>query len=239
MSKASKAIEHYLSDSLLRQKLFDKVFCGTDQLDPDDCWEWKSGRARAGAGIMRLKMEDGDKVTVMVSRVSYMLVNGIVGSDTLVCHSCDNPPCFNPNHLFPGTYEDNVHDMIRKGRKVVKRGMENPTSILTDDDVLEIIKMRDDGKTGIEIARSFDIPDSAVYRILNGKLWIGVTGIKRKNPLLEKWERSQEILRLSTDGMTTRDIADRFGMSVSRVNRIKNGDFKTVPKRPIFHPDFA
>jgi hypothetical protein len=35
-----------------------------------------------------------------------------------VLHRCDNPPCFNPEHLFLGTQVDNLADMRAKGRNV-------------------------------------------------------------------------------------------------------------------------
>lgn len=49
-------------------------------------------------------------------RLSYILENGEINSNVLVCHKCDNPPCVNPDHLFIGTAKDNAIDRKNKGR---------------------------------------------------------------------------------------------------------------------------
>lgn len=53
---------------------------------------------------------------VLVHRVAYAQVYGDFDQSLKVCHSCDNPPCCNPAHLFLGTQKDNLRDMFAKGR---------------------------------------------------------------------------------------------------------------------------
>lgn len=59
---------------------------------------------------------DGKKV--LAHRRAYELARGPIPPGMKVCHSCDNPLCCNPAHLFLGTQKDNVQDSITKGRHV-------------------------------------------------------------------------------------------------------------------------
>jgi hypothetical protein len=77
----------------------------------DECWEWLAGKNSRGYGAFKL-----NKKTVTASRISWSLLNGEISSDIFVCHSCDNPSCVNPNHLFVSNNQGNVDDMIRKKR---------------------------------------------------------------------------------------------------------------------------
>lgn len=81
-----------------------------DQSGEDDCWIWKGYRTN---GYGRFQVHD--KI-YLASRIGWELANGPIPKGLLVCHHCDNPPCVNPKHLFLGTYKDNIHDMLRKGR---------------------------------------------------------------------------------------------------------------------------
>ena len=63
-----------------------------------------------------------------VHRIAYWLANGEDPGEMLVCHTCDTPACFNPEHLFLGTAQDNSNDKIAKNRQAF-----HPTFLLTDE----------------------------------------------------------------------------------------------------------
>lgn len=77
------------------------------------CWEWTGARNKQGYGRVTWQGE-----TVGVHRLVGHLVHGmdLRGRHQAARHRCDNPPCFNPQHLLPGSYSDNVRDAIERGR---------------------------------------------------------------------------------------------------------------------------
>src|SRR5258708_29654553 len=77
------------------------------------CWEWTGSINSHGYGTVSIQ-----GVVHGVHRVSASLYLGFdLRSELHVCHKCDNPPCWNPEHLFVGTQSDNSRDMIVKGRR--------------------------------------------------------------------------------------------------------------------------
>lgn len=78
---------------------------------PNGCWNWKGCRTSRGYGRFQVHPK-----TLRAHRVSYFLFNGEFDETLLICHSCDNPSCVNPSHLFIGNSKENVEDMVKKGR---------------------------------------------------------------------------------------------------------------------------
>jgi len=86
-----------------------------DKRGPDECWPWKAGVGGDGYGRVR----NGSKQD-SAHRVSWELNNGPIPDGLHVLHKCDNRPCVNPAHLFLGTHQDNMADMVKKERTTRK-----------------------------------------------------------------------------------------------------------------------
>lgn len=79
---------------------------------PDACWGWR-GRAKA-CGYPVLSCNGKNR---RVSQVSWEIHHGMPFPEgKMACHTCDNPACVNPNHIWPGTMRDNMRDCMAKGR---------------------------------------------------------------------------------------------------------------------------
>lgn len=131
----------------------------------DECWWW-TGYARNGYGTISIRNSP-----VYLHHLSHAAVRGDLPADNEVCHTCDNRPCWNPNHLFGGTRTDNVRDMWNKGRASKPprvAGQLQHLATLTDDEVTHIRAMS--GVRQRDIAAAFGCSQSTVWRLIHGKV---------------------------------------------------------------------
>jgi hypothetical protein len=126
----------------------------------DGCWLWTGCLDNRGYAKLRV---DGRS-----ERVSRLLVELSTGTkpprNLSVCHSCDNPPCVNPAHLFVGTQSDNGRDMVKKGRCGAAR---------ITPEVATRIRERAVGTRRMDkiIAAEFGVSRDIVRRIRVGDSW--------------------------------------------------------------------
>jgi len=125
--------------------------------------------SQARGGYPRLKR--GGKYLRM-SRYAWSLANEKpVPEGMMILHSCDNPNCINPDHLNPGTHQENMADRAAKGHTA--HGSRHGKAKLTDDQVYYI---RFHSKESVpELAKKYHVDETTIRKIKNGKTYPDVT----------------------------------------------------------------
>lgn len=149
-------------DKSLKERFETKYLKGSKQ----ECWNWTASTAGNGYGQIKLTKKRRQEYA---HRVSYLLHHGEIADDLEVCHTCDNPLCVNPSHLFLGTRKDNAQDMKSKFRSTY--GEKNARALLTEEDVRRIRNCLKMEMTQKEIAKIFGISQIQVSRINTKKQW--------------------------------------------------------------------
>lgn len=103
-----------------------------------------------------------------VHRYMFAAAYGVDPGHLEVCHSCDNPRCVNPAHLFLGTHEENMRDMVRKGRQRCLTGEANRNTKLTDSQVRVLRERRDAGAKIRNLAEQFGLSAKHVSALVHG-----------------------------------------------------------------------
>ena len=199
---------------------------------PDDCWEWQRGKNEKGYGLLTLT---GVKHTQKAHRVAWMLTYGPIQPGVHVLHTCDNPGCCNPYHLFTGTNLDNVKDKMAKGR--MQKGEKTSKAKLTEDMVRAIRLEYIETQTSCEkLAERYPVNPSSIFLVLTYRSWPHVAPeLKEKIIMRPQVRRGAdtarsklsadqvlEIRQKVTDGETLKALAAEYGVARGSVWKIMN-----------------
>jgi hypothetical protein len=157
----------------VEKKYIDRFFERITKLKEDGCWLWNGMLDKHKYGIMTTRINNIPK-NIFAHRISYFIYFGEFDEKLCVLHKCDNPSCVNPNHLFLGTQLDNIADCVSKGRASggSSKGSANKAAKLSENDVVEILKLCDEGGTTFkEMAEMYGVSPRTIEGIAYHLSW--------------------------------------------------------------------
>lgn len=159
-----------------------------------DCWVWTGCTDKDGYGEARIK-----GLGARAHRIAYALTHGPIPTGLCVCHTCDNPRCVRPDHLWLGTVSDNNRDRQQKGRTTGAKGRANGMNTrpdkhwsqlypemasqfrgensvrakLTSAQAEEIRTRKAIGISVVQLTREYGVCETTIYNILKGRTMYG------------------------------------------------------------------
>lgn len=151
------------------------------------CWIWIGSLDICGYGKFFY-----NRKCCRASRVSYEIYKGKIPKGKLVCHTCDNRKCVNPDHLWLGTHLENMEDCKKKGRVTNsfgrkaseetrkklrqrphsdRRGEKHHLTHLTNENIFEIRKLIESGMKLKEIGLLFGVKRATIKNIKHRRSW--------------------------------------------------------------------
>jgi predicted DNA-binding protein YlxM (UPF0122 family) len=188
----------------------------------EDCWitDYKidtNGRPRISLNSKQF----------ILARVVYEVYKEDFSKNLFVCHTCDNPLCINPEHLYLGDNTEKALNQTRRNKQAKGSGISS--SKLNEAQVAEIKELLIEEKLSLrEIAEKFNVSATAIHFIKHGKSWTHVEGIDKitvKQNISYKRLSEEEVTsirRLIAEGKSLTEISNLFNVNVSTVSKIKS-----------------
>lgn len=119
-------------------------------VDENGCWNWMGSISSQGYGIFNNKLVHG---------IVFRMAGGKCDLDKVLCHKCNNKRCINPNHLYEGTYTQNLIDAVLDGRSKLGR-----------DGFRKAFELSEAGMKQADIARELNVSRQLIWCFLHGKM---------------------------------------------------------------------
>ena len=133
------------------------------------CRVWTGALTYWGYGHRYVRTPDGPKLKLL-HRLAWEENYGPIPDGLFVLHACDNPPCYEPTHLFLGTARDNIRDAMNKGRLNPRCGVTHPRAKL-DPDKVRAIRKAHGHRSSRDLAREYGVDPHAIRDIYKGVTW--------------------------------------------------------------------
>jgi hypothetical protein len=238
--------------TLFPTDFIERFWSKVERLGPNDCWEWNGDKSTPGYGRIYERLGYKKWKAWGAHRVSFILSRGHAPKFG-VCHTCDNRPCVNPNHLFDGDQTVNMQDCKAKGRTrnkpfgrgddhifrknpaMIRRGAGHPNSRLTDVVIKDIYAKRMSGKTAKEIAIAMDLKFQTVLGVIEGLAWQHMLGVDGNPTAAElrsagpgkarklTQDQADKIRIRLADGTPRKEICLQFSISPAMLSLIHQG----------------
>lgn len=128
------------------------------------CWLWLGSLHGKGYGHFRL---NGN--VEKAHRAGFALFKSDIPGGMQVLHRCDVRCCVNPEHMFVGTHQDNMADMVAKGRARAPQGEKHSAAKLTDDAVRTIRNAPP--RNGRKLAKQYGVSPTVISAVRKGHIW--------------------------------------------------------------------
>lgn len=163
--------------------VLERFWAKVSERAPEECWPWLGAVNHSGYGRFAERFKAPQRMATHVMLELHGKPRPTPTSQAL--HSCDNPPCVNPSHLYWGGYAENVADRISRGRSCGHKrsgalngmytkpesrlpGEKNPAAKLTAELVLAIIR---DARKNVLIAGDYGVSSALIGQIKRGVSW--------------------------------------------------------------------
>ncbi len=210
--------------------------------DPSHCWEWPEATTTFGYGMIshwdNLRKKQWQ---VSAHRASYCYHAGIISTgDLFVLHRCDNPPCWNWDHLYLGNASANNADMDARKRRATSpfksttfvkfiRGEMNHNAKVNSADIVLLRSMYEEGASTVFLGKRFCLDPSTIRKIVSGRAWAHVQTPRLKRlpkpgtSKLTDWDVIA-IRESIKNGIRVSELANTFGVSPFTLYGIARGE---------------